>query len=527
VVSAEPVRHAPAHLNQIKVEEALTIANSLQHTTLAVPAALLIAAIVGTSAAPADAAKRVPINAASVKCCDYESIRGLVYLGARNEMSFQEIASYAAPVLWFSPDEPLLAGKSGPDITIPTYFPFEDSVAAPVVYYRVRRILVRPNVDAGAVRVDRSDRPRSQVRINQIVGMDIDYFFYYPSEVGLGGHKHDVESVELKLVFGSRPDCEADCRYGFLVDKVVGKAHGMLWYDNTLDPSVETRFPIHVLVEEGKHASCPDANGDGQYTPGYDVTERINDAWGVRDIIRGGALYTGGFQSWMAKNRRKQDRVFPPLPDDSRIREKLKKGADPDGNAVYQLRPFPSVEKAAPDLVRFIADKGDPDWPVVQEVGTLSDFGDWVSAESFIKSVSIAYRYDGQGRGGVSCTFPLFIVRPYNEPMGGGWINNRLYFKDYNLRDVGWQLQYTASASRWVDPYASAGAERDKRDDGGSVTYGVVEQGVKFRVNMVHSPLKFLAKVTDFWGLRIGLKARGLFPVSDWNYVFEFGAGTF
>jgi len=41
----------------------------------------------------------------------------------------------------------------------------------------------------------------------------------------------------------------------------------------------------HVLVEEGKHASCTDRSADGHYTPGFDVTERVNDAWGVRDTL--------------------------------------------------------------------------------------------------------------------------------------------------------------------------------------------------------------------------------------------------
>ena len=490
-------------------------------------AVLVLAALVFAAASPATADTGLDRRLAelSLPCCEYEGIPGLLYAGARTEFSFEEIAAHAAPILWFSPDEPLLDGKSGPDIAIPTRFPFEDSTAGPVVYYRVRRVLVRPDAGAEAVAVDRADRPRSRVRLDLVVGMDIDYFFYYPSEVGLGGHRHDVESVELKLLVGRRPQCPAACRYGFVVDKVVGKAHGMLWYDNTLTASAETRFPIHVLVEEGKHASCPDANGDGQYTPGYDVTERINDAWGVRDIIRGGALYTGGFQSWMAKIRHKEHRVFPPLPGDSHVRERLDRDTPAERRATYELRPFPTAEKAAPDLVHFIADKGDPDWPAVETVDALSDLRDWASAEAFVKTVSVAYRYDGDN--GVSFTFPLFVVRAYNEPMGGGWINNRLYLKDDGLRDLGWQLQYTSSASRWVDPYFSAGVEWDERDAGGTVAYGVFEQGLRFRVNVVHSPLKFAAKLTDFWGVRFGLKARGLFPVSDWNAVVEVGAGTF
>jgi hypothetical protein len=44
---------------------------------------------------------------------------------------------------------------------------------------------------------------------------------------------------------------------------------------------------------------------------------------------------------------------------------------------------------------------------------------------------------------------------------------------------------------------------------------------------VAHTPLKFMAKLTDFWGLRFGLKARGVFPVTDWNYVVELGSGVF
>ena len=36
-----------------------------------------------------------------------------------------------------------------------------------------------------------------------------------------------------------------------------------------------------------RHGLATDKNGDGVFTPGYDV----NDAWCVRDIIRTGMLY--------------------------------------------------------------------------------------------------------------------------------------------------------------------------------------------------------------------------------------------
>ena len=47
----------------------------------------------------------------------------------------------------------------------------------------------------------------------------------------------------------------------------------------------------------------------------------------------------------------------------------------------------------------------------------------------------------------------------------------------------------------------------------GPVAYFVGEIGMKFRVNMVHTPAKFLAKLTDFWGVRTGVKATGGFDI--------------
>jgi hypothetical protein len=44
---------------------------------------------------------------------------------------------------------------------------------------------------------------------------------------------------------------------------------------------------------------------------------------------------------------------------------------------------------------------------------------------------------------------------------------------------------------------------------------------------MLHSPLKFVTKLTDFWGLRVGTKFTGFFDFSEIGYVIEVGAGTF
>jgi hypothetical protein len=311
--------------------------------------------------------------------------------------------------------------------------------------------------------------------------------------------------------------------------KVVAKAHGILWYDNTLVVDEYTSLPITILVEEGKHASCTDKNSDGYYTPGYDVNRRINDAWGVRDIIRSGGLSTGGFESWMAKVRDHKSMIMPPVPEGSPYRERfVKDGVFAPDFAVYELRPFPGSEKAEESLKPFIDDKGFSDWPETEVFGDLKHLSGWFVDESFTKSLSIAYRYDGDN--GIVFNFPFFIVKNFEEKMSGGWIVHRIYLKDEKLKDFGYNLLYTTSASRWVDGYFALGFEIDAWDtpDGRQhKSYFVTEPGIKFRANLKHSPLKFITKLgTDFWGLRIGVKYRGAWPTSDIRYVVEIGAGV-
>jgi hypothetical protein len=206
-------------------------------------------------------------------------VEGFMWNGEDSLMTFGKLAALCAPVLWFSPDEPLLEGNTGKDIRIPSPFPFERPADSPVVYYRLRRVLVREDSGWKGPVVDREDPGSTLLDLSGLASVDLDYFFYYTSEEGFGGHEHDVESVQMKVMF-SRKDYIHGAGYVIAVWKIVGKAHGVLWYDNTLEVDDDTSFPIRILVEEGKHASCTDKNGDGYYTPGYDVNKRINDAWG-------------------------------------------------------------------------------------------------------------------------------------------------------------------------------------------------------------------------------------------------------
>jgi hypothetical protein len=89
---------------------------------------------------------------------------------------------------------------------------------------------------------------------------------------------------------------------------------------------------------------------------------------------------------------------------------------------------------------------------------------------------------------------------------------------------------YSASASRWIDPYFGAGVEWDEEDGpaGGTTqrTDTVLETGIKFRSTVQHTPLEFMSGLTSFWGLRFGVKANGFFEIDRLRYVVEFGAGT-
>ena len=54
----------------------------------------------------------------------------------------------------------------------------------------------------------------------------------------------------------------------------------------------------------------------------------------------------------------------------------------------------------------------------------------------------------------------------------------------------------------------------------------VFETGIKFRVSLAESPLKFLTVLTDYWGIRIGVKSIGAFDINRLAFVVEIGAGA-
>ena len=460
--------------------------------------------------------------------------------GTKSLMYLDELAAYCAPVFWFSPDEPELKTKQGLDIRIPAAFPFEEQVNAPVVYYQVREILVPGDADSGAFKQNPDNLNKSIVDLSKIVGFNIDYNHYYQFEVGLGKHHHDTEQAQFKIYVNTTKDSLDIIHYQLYLLQATAKAHALPWYDNIyrVNPenlNFELQLPFHIMVEEGKHASVSDMNGDGYYTPGYDVNVRTNDAWGLRDVIRTGELFSSEFEGWMAKVRKPQHKVLPPLPPDSPHRQKyVKDGIFAPDNVVYQLRPMPAPEKALPDevLAHDMSGYYTPGWPHLNSVSAVEKFIDWWETGNFINSLAIAARADND-QWGLSFAFPLLIVKNVEAPLVGGWLVNRIYIQDKKWRDFGYNILYTPSASRFLDPYFSLGLEIDKYEyeANGVTTVGkrtdfVFETGIKMRGNVKFSPLKFLSIFADLWGIRIGVKNRGFMDINHLNYVFEIGAGV-
>ncbi|MDH3734128.1 MAG: hypothetical protein OEU54_11365 [Gemmatimonadota bacterium] len=494
--------------------------------------------------------------------CDFSDLPGAVWWGTRSQMTAREFASYVAPVYWFSPDEPLLAQRaasgqrsrqlaSGRDIMIPEAMPFEDPSDGPVVYYQFDEIVERAGVPTEGWVRDEDDINNSIIDFRSTGAVKLGFFAYFSEEAGLGAHPHDLEAAEFRVgiarsdleYLSERSDAVCDePTYVILVISVIAKAHGIVWFWNIVDVDDQTRFPMHLFVEEGKHGLATDKNSDGYFTPGYDVSRHKNDAWGVRDIISQGTLFSGGYQAFMTKVRQDRHRVFPPLPPDSPTRDNFDEPwsdivAD---HAVYELRALPPEEAGAhdPGLHHFLSDKAVPDWPKRRYAGDVQGFLDWAYEGQIVKSLGVAARYDGDI--GLSFVFPLFIVKNFEIDLaGGGFLVHRMWLSDKGLRDFGWMLMYTPSASRWIDTYLGAGVEWDVTDvltdpDGEALpepttrsdTEFIYEAGVKFRVNLSTSPLRFLGFLTDFWGLRVGIKNSGFSDIEKLTYVFEFGAGV-
>jgi len=448
---------------------------------------------------------------------------GVVWQG-RERLSLREIASLLAPVLWFSADEPLLAEGQPP---IPTAHPCDAATNGAVVYYQVTRLTYRG--DEPVTRPEQDDE-RFADKVESFI---LKYYFYYPEDVGVGGHTHDLETAEFEVWL----EGDAGCRR-VRVASIEALAHGSRWYSNTLKVRSDTRYPITLLVEEGKHAMAPDRNADGAFMRGYDVTERVNDAWGVRDSLGQGVLLSSGYASEMTKPRTQAFRLLPP--ESPYLQVTARQRAYSDGQPSlgrYELRPANTVPACAgiPDgarLTRMMAEHrfGLEEQPTQYKSGSvhraLSELSlpdSWLAA---------SFRVTNR-QAGAALIFRGLDLRE-------GWIVPRA---TVSARDASAEILFTPSASRWADYYVAGGFRRqfvttresrtiDTEQGPQEITEVVApnskivfETGVKFRALLPRKVRPFVLGY-NFGGLRFGLQALGFSRVEQFRFIWEIGAGS-
>ena len=436
--------------------------------------------------------------------------------------SFDEIVTMLAPVLWFSPDEPLwLEGFN----TFPSAHPCDEPANGPVVYYQVGDIVLRGDEEV-------TEPFASDSRFfDKVKVMLLHFFFYYPRDIGMGGHEHDIEGAEFEVEFERD---EEGCNV-VRVLLVKAAAHGQPWYANRLKPARGTRYPITLLVEEGKHASCTDRNSDGQFTPGYDINQFVNDGWGVRDVFGAGFLFTGNYAAYMTKPREPQTRLLPPVGQPPPcVPAALSSLQDPENSiGHYELRSGARLgqcnemgtgrDSSFLHVMMRVNGLGD-ETPVVQHT---SEFD-----RHFVKTVSgapalarrVALRWDEQELG---ITFSLFGI-----DVGEGWIVGRLHV----IGGVSTELMFTRSASRWSDGYFLGGWEWKNsfyEDVGGMRvetepyrSQSVWETGVRLRVGLPEGPIRLLFLNQRFAGIRTGVRFNGVERLENARFTIEFGSGV-
>lgn len=453
------------------------------------------------------------VHAADCDCPPPADTVGVVWQGTR-ALTLREVAELVAPVMWFSLDEPLV--RRG--VPVPSVHPCDRPADGPVVYYQVASLFHRgEELPLPLDRVaDLGDRVRS---------LNLRFYFYYPDDFGMHGHRHDVEGCELELEFEQGPQ---GCRT-LRLERVRAFAHGAPEYENRLRVTEDARLPITLLVEEGKHASCPDRNADGIYTPGYDVNEKVRDAWGVRDIFGSGHMLGAGYSSKMTKPRRLAERVLPPVPS----------------AAACRAYTDPSVVEPTPVLGRYELRAGD-------SLDVCAGLGTRAESTFFARGMMVAngfgvsgrveqFEYDfephlsrvervaamfssvnlvlDEGRGHLSLT-------GHGLDLGEGWLVPRVGFGNHYASA---EMVFTPTAVVWMAPYVLGGWEYhgDATRTGHRRNEFASEIGVKFRIALPPGRIRWPFLGQRFGGIRFGLRSNGFERLRDQRFVLAIGGGKF
>lgn len=473
----------------------------------------------------------------------------------------------------------------------------EDPGRGPIVYYQIeaRRWNERP----ASQEEDCPAAGQAELDVRRHGNLRISYFFYYSSETGVNAHWHDLEraDVEVDLLHVKPDDSPSPSGETCVVAvprEYIGQAHGLAWTANRYrvsdllaanlqetaslvsryeldgdDPQTAIELeraegvgmpieappvvaaspftrPMTFLVEEGKHATCPDANGDGQYTPGADVNRFVNDAWGVRDNF--GASRIGRTASAeMVRRRSPAQRVFPPL----RIFSK---------DAVVPAPVYPwemTDEVTSADYQKAIREEyecgsgmkwGSDTYDLVRADRKFCSHAEDDALEDRRKTpaawdADLADRCRAQGFGTplAAPRRPPFLRVGWKEALSlgvlvGDEVRGAAYLGLWNLPTVdGWlglrltwppraEVFYTPSAARWLDWYVIPLST--------ARPIAMVEAGVKTRV-AISNIWKRAPGVLSFLGLRFGVRLDecripgcNRFFSRQPSLVFEIGGGA-
>jgi len=396
-------------------------------------------------------------------------------------MTIDALATMCAPIIWFSPDEPLMQGSRG-KFDIPASLPFLKGKPGPVVYYHPTSARVKKGVQS------EGRGQETNIDLEGLLSLSIAFYFYYPYDYGGGAHEHDIESAIVDLGVEKR-----GAEYVIYVDRVVAHAHGISGVSNVLDLSrlpnyASVSLPVTLLVEEGKHASCTDRNGDGVYMAGFDTNRRVNDAWGVRDVFGSGRLGTS-YASWMSKKREKSTRLWPPRSTE----------AEPDSGVGdvprYALQFISANEWKDADVD-----------PSLRKLLKKNNVGSSHEEKLRILPNGIYFRRDLRPMWSIA-----YLHGTDEMPLVGGNLGLKLDF-GYPFNDhVNFGLLYEPSLARWLDWYTVVGFDAEPN----VVTRFAIEGGIVFRA------------VNPNWGVLDRLEIRIGARTLVYNAQFEQGRMVF
>lgn len=494
-----------------------------------------------------------------------------------DEFTADRVARAAAPILWPSPAES----------NLPIPLPLPGRSAGPVnysdrlsYYYRVRQVTVprlgkRPSPLTPAATLPVA---ATQVRVR--------YFFYFKGESGEIGHANDLESTELWLLTHTTTD-DRGCQMDIFLWKVFGATHGLSWSVNsanlgrspsiglskgwpepfTCPPSSDTGavaqacgyVPV-ILIEEGKHATAPDLNRDGQLTPMIDLNKSQSDAWGIRDALGTNSRVSAAFSTDQSVLRTPRSLVIPSV-HTVRVRVAHPKPVEvipaatapacgPSGPAYLsdlqrlqieeqknRTTPGPATVSPLRDLLGPKGFCGPDEVPV--RAGGAKDgstsrrteaFKWWAPENPFgrrLSGVNAAFRAD---RGlGASLVFPL----GFSAPFVGGWAVGKVNvpLRPHVSTEAGGMptsidLIFMSSATRKLGWYGGGGWEWNRGDD-----FHVKDEGASAATRHgVAWEIGFKARAVEAKGLllsgRIGYRFQGVQRVFDQRFVAEVGVGA-